>query len=114
MRTKRLDPKRSLRPALHKLYASGFAITAHRVTQAIVDGLWIQQGINKRLAVAHRQFELLVFLNRPPCSVLDAGQYEVCDGPSLQGRRTFDKHLLLRRHRRLKTLCAGPTVGWFR
>src|SRR6185437_14578222 len=99
---------------LHELYASSFAITAHRVTQAIVDGLWIQQRIDKRLAVAHRQFELLVFLNRPPCSILDTGQYKVGDRPSLERGGMFDERLLLCRYPRLKTLRAGAATGRFR
>ena len=114
LRTKRLDPKRSLGSARHRLYAGGFAIAAHRVAQAVIDGLRIQQRVNKRLAVAHRQFDLLVFLNRPPCSILDAGRHEICDRPSLEGGGMFDKRLLLRRHSRLKALRAGATAGRFR
>jgi hypothetical protein len=72
LRTERLDPKRSLRSARHQLYAGGSAIAAHRVAQTVIHGLWVQQRIDKRLAVTHRQFELLVFLNRPPRGVLDA------------------------------------------
>src|ERR1035437_4326912 len=111
VRTEDLDPKRSLRGVRHRLYAGGFAIAAHRVAQTVVDGLRIQQRIDKRMAVAHRQFELLEFLNRPPCGILDAGQYKICDRSSLKGCGMFDEHLLLRRHPRLKTLPAGATAS---
>jgi hypothetical protein len=57
LRTKRLDLKRSVRSAPYRLYAGGFAIAAHRVTQTVVDGLRIEQRIDKRLAVANRQFD---------------------------------------------------------
>ena len=42
LRTKRLDRKRSLGSARHRLQASGFAIAAHRVAQAVVDRFRIQ------------------------------------------------------------------------
>ena len=42
LRTKRLDPKRSLGSARRRLRAGGFAIPAHRVAQAVIDSLGIQ------------------------------------------------------------------------
>ena len=110
MRTEGLDSKRSLGSTRHRLYARGFAIAAHRVAQTAVKGLRIQQRIDKRLAVAKRQFELLMLLDRPPCGILDTSQHEVRDCPPLEGRRMFDKRLLLRRHSRLKALRAGATA----
>jgi hypothetical protein len=109
VRIEGLDPKQSLRRARHRLYAGSLAI-AHRVAQAVVDGLRIQQRIDKRLAVANRQFELLVFLDRSPCSILDTSQHEVRNCPSLEGRRMFDKHLLLGRHACLEALRTRATT----
>ena len=70
MRTEGLDSMRSVRSICHWLQARGFAITAHRVTQTVVDRLRGQQGFDKRLTVAHRQYELLMLLNGPPRGIL--------------------------------------------
>ena len=81
--------------------------------RAIVDGLRIQQGIDKRLAVSDRKFELLMLLDRPPRSVLDARQHEISDRPPLQSRGPFDKGLLLRRYSGLEALRAGTAARGF-
>src|ERR1700688_1786280 len=48
------------------LCAGDFAVAAHRVAQAIVDGLRVQQRIDECLTVADRELELLMLLDRPP------------------------------------------------
>src|ERR1700737_982039 len=97
LRAKNIDTKHPRGWDSHLLCAGRFAITAHRLAQAVIDGLGIEERLDEHLAVPNGQFELLVRLDRSPRRVLNARQHKIRNRSTLQGGSALNKRLLFRR-----------------
>ena len=108
MRAERFYSEKSFFFAQHALNASSFAIAAHRIPEEIIDLLRVQQRIDEGFAVANRERELAMFLDRASGRILHAHQHEIGHGPPLQGSRSLDQALLLRCNPGLQALRPSP------
>ena len=63
LRAEHLDPQCPLSKLSHPSAAGGPTIPLHRIAQAVIDRLRIDQSIHEHLAVADRQVEALMFID---------------------------------------------------